>query len=282
MSPHARGLLFITLSAAAYSLAGFFTRLIALDIWTTLFWRGLFAGVFIAGFILVRERRATPAAVRAIGRPGIAAAILSTVATIMFLNAFRLTSVADVMVIAAAIPFVTAALGWLWLRETESWTTLAASLAALLGVAVMVGGAIGQGHLAGDLLAFGVVAAMAVMLLIIRRHRDVSMLPAVCLSALLCPLFVWPAAAPLEVTAPEMLLLALFGTVQFALGLVFLTLGGRLVSATENALVSTIETPLAVVWVWLAFQEVPSSASLIGGLIVLGAVVAHAAWTARG
>jgi drug/metabolite transporter (DMT)-like permease len=63
---------------------------------------------------------------------------------------------------------------------------------------------------------------------------------------------------------------------------VFLTLGGRLVSATENALVSTIETPLAVVWVWLAFQEVPSSASLIGGLIVLGAVVAHAAWTARG
>jgi drug/metabolite transporter (DMT)-like permease len=279
MSRHFRGLVLITLSAGAYSLAGFFTRLISLDAWTMLFWRGLFAGVFIAGFILYRERRNALPAIRAIGRPGAAAALLSTLATIMFLNAFRRTSVADVMVIAATIPFFTAAIGWIWLREKESWSTLAASLGALLGVSVMVGGAIGQGHLVGDLLAFGMTLCMAMMLLIIRRHRDVSMLPAACLSALLCPLFVWPVAAPLGVTLTELLFLVLFGTVQFGLGLVFLTLGGQLVTATENALVSTLETPMAVLWVWLAFQEIPPTPSVLGGLIVMAAVAAHVCWT---
>ena len=83
------------------------------------------------------------------------------------------------------------------------------------------------------------------------------MLPAACLSALLCPLVVWPFASPFEVGMGDMLNLFLFGTTQFGLGLVFLTMGGRLVSATENALLNTLETPLAVAWVWLCFGETP-------------------------
>jgi drug/metabolite transporter (DMT)-like permease len=72
-----------------------------------------------------------------------------------------------------------------------------------------------------------------------------------------------------------MLYLALFGTTQFGLGLLLLTLGTRLVSATEAALVSAIETPLAPLWVWPAFAEIPSWPTIIGGVIVMGAVAAH-------
>jgi drug/metabolite transporter (DMT)-like permease len=281
MTPHAKGILFVSLSAGAYSLAGFFTRLIHLDAWTMLFWRGLFAGLFIGGFILWRERGGAWRSVIAIGWPGIAAAVLSTLATFMFLNAFRRTSVADVMVIAATIPLFTAAFGWIWLREIESWSTLAASVGALIGVSVMVKGAVGRGHLMGDLLAFGVVLCMAAVMLIIRRHKDISMLPAACLSAFLCPLAVWPMGASLTVGGTDLVYLLLFGTVQFGLGLVFLTLGGQLVTATESALANTLEVPLAVVWVWLAFNEVPSTASLAGGVIVTGAVAAHVVWAGR-
>src|SRR5437660_575767 len=112
---HGLGVLLTTASAVAYSSAGFFTRLIHLDAWTMLFWRGLFAGVMILCVIVVQERGRTVAAIRAIGRPGFAAALCSTAATILYLNAFRRTSVADVAVIFAAAPFVTAGLGWLWL-----------------------------------------------------------------------------------------------------------------------------------------------------------------------
>jgi drug/metabolite transporter (DMT)-like permease len=280
MDRHARGVLLIVLSAIAYSSAGFFTRLVRLDAWTMLFWRGLFAGLMILCVIVVQERGRTVAAIRAIGRPGFAAALCSTAATILYLNAFRRTSVADVAVIFAVAPFLTAGLGWLWLGVTEAWHTLAASLFAVFGVAIMVSGATVEGHLIGDLLAFGMTLCMAVMMLIIRRHQQTSMLPAACLSALLCPLAVWPFASPLAVDMGDMADLFLFGTTQFGLGLVFLTLGGRLVSATENALINTLETPLAVAWVWLCFGEVPSVASLVGGSIVMAAVAAHV-WQGR-
>src|ERR1700736_2652934 len=139
MDRHAQGIVLITLSAVAYSSAGFFTRLIHLDAWTMLFWRGLFAGLMILCVIVARERRSTWPAIRAIGRPGLAAALCSTAATLFYINALRRTSVADVAVIFAAAPFLTAGLGWLWLGVTEARTTLAASVLALIGVGVMVG-----------------------------------------------------------------------------------------------------------------------------------------------
>ena len=275
MDRHFQGILLIFLSAIAYSSAGFFTRLIRLDAWTMLFWRGLFAGLMILCVIVVQHRGRATAAMRAIGRPGLAAALCSTAATILYLNAFRRTSVADVAVIFAAAPFLTAGLGWLWFGVREPWATLAASLFALLGVGLMVSGALAEGRLFGDLLAFGMAFCMAIMMLIIRQQQQTSMLPAACLSALLCPLLVWPFAAPFAIGAEDMLYLFLFGTTQFGLGLVLLVMGGRLVSATENALINTLETPLAVAWVWLCFGEMPSLASVVGGMVVMAAVAAH-------
>src|SRR5262249_32235860 len=205
--------------------------LIPLDRWTILFWRGIFAGLFIAGFVVWRYRRQAAAVVVGIGLPGIAAACLSTFATIMYINAFRLTSVADVMIMNATTPFIAAALGWLWYREREPWPTLAASAAALVGTAVMVGGAAREGHLVGDLLALGMALCMAGMMVIIRRHEETPMVPAAGLSALLCPLLVWPLVQPAaDLGATNMFYLGLFGVTQFGLGLLLLALGGRLIS----------------------------------------------------
>src|ERR1017187_3887999 len=82
MTGHARGILLITLSAVAFSSVGFFTRLIHLDAWTMLFWRGWFAGVMILCVIAARERSNTWEAIRAIGRPGLVVAVCSSAATI--------------------------------------------------------------------------------------------------------------------------------------------------------------------------------------------------------
>lgn len=139
------GPLLILGSALAFSTAGLFTRLLHTDVWTMLFWRGLFGGLFIAGFIAWRERGATATAFRAIGRPGLLAGACSTLATICFINALRLTTVADVTIIYATAPFIAAAIAWLWLRQREGWLTLLASLLALFGVVIMVNAAVSDG-----------------------------------------------------------------------------------------------------------------------------------------
>src|SRR5215472_9619180 len=121
---------------------------------------------------------------------------------------------------------------------------------------------------------------MAIMMLIIRQHHDTPMLPAACLSALPCPLLVWPFASPFDVSTTDLLKLFLFGTTQFGLGLVFLTIGGQMVSATENTLINTPDTPLAVAWVWVCFAEVPTNTSFAGSIIVMAAVAGHV-WMSR-
>ncbi len=266
------GTTLVLLSAAAFSTAGLFTRLIDVDVWTMLFWRGLFGGAFIAAYVAWRDGAGMAATVRRIGRPGLAAAACSTAATICFVNALRETTVADVLVINATAPFITAGLAWAWSGLRERRSTFFASGTALLGVVVTVAPTLGAGRLFGDLLALVMTLLISAMMVLIRHHRAVCMLPAASLSAFLCALVVWPLAAPGSAQGGSLALLALFGTVQFGLGLLLLTLGTRLVSATRAALVGAVETPLAPALVWLAVGEAPPVAACIGGAIVLAAV----------
>lgn len=263
----------IVASAIAYSLAGYFTRLIDLDVWTVLFWRGIFAGAFIGTVVVWVRRRDLPGMVRAMGWPDLWVAILSAVASISYISALRLIPVAEVMTVHAALPFVAALLALAVTGECEDWTTLAACLVALAGVVVIVDPHASAEHVAGYGFAVLMVLTYGALMVVIRRHRHVSMLPAACLSAFLCAVLVLPLASPGRVSAAELAELALFGTAQFGLGLLLMTVGTRLISATRSALIGSLENPLAPLWVWLAFAEMPSLSTWIGGGIVMAAVV---------
>lgn len=267
------GTLLIIGSAIAYSLSGYFTRLITLDVWTVLFWRGIFGGLFISAYVAWRYRQDLGGAIRAIGVPGFWVMVLSTLATVCFINALRLAPVADVMTVHAALPFMTAVLAFVLTGEREDWTTWAASVIALVGVMIIVNPqASGSYHL-GYVFATTMALSYAAMMVIIRKNRQVSMLPAACLSAFLCAFVVLPFAQPTQVTAPAMLDLVLFGTTQFGLGLLLMTVGTRLISATRSALIGSMENPLTPLWVWMAFGELPAWATWVGGGLVMGAVV---------
>ena len=270
------GVWLILLWAVVVSTAGLFTRLIAADAWTVLFWRGLFGGGFIVAWILWQHQGRTAAALRAIGPAGVLAATCSTAATICFINALRLTSVADVMVIGASAPFVTAGLTWAASGEREGRITLLASTVALAGVGMTFNAAFASGQLLGDLLALAMTVLISTTMVIIRLRRDVSMQPAMALSALGCAVAVFPLARPLGNAPSDLVYLLLFGMVQFGLGMVLLALGTRLISATRSALIGLLEVPLAALWVWLAFGEMPVLMTWIGGGIIMAAVFGHA------
>ena len=267
------GAILVTAAAAAFSTAGLFTRLIAADVWTVLFWRGLFGAVLIAAYIVWTLRGGVLRAFTMLSGAAIAAAACSTIGTICFVNALRMTTVADVTVIFSTSPFIAACIAWIWYRERQTRTTLAASALALAGVVVMFSASRPRVNLIGCALALAMTVLISLMMVIIRRHRRVSMLPAVCLSALACAVLVAPWSHPLNVTPRDFLLLAAFGTTQFGLGLLLLAVGGRLISATRASLLGTLELPLAPIWVWLAFAEFPPYETIAGGGVVLAAIL---------
>jgi drug/metabolite transporter (DMT)-like permease len=143
---------------------------------------------------------------------------------------------------------------------------------ALAGVALMLG-APGEGSLAGDGLSFFAALAFAVMLVITRWRQDVSMAPATCLSqAILIAAFL-PFASPDEIGGGDVVWLAALGIGQIGLGLALLTVGARLIPAAQVGLITLLEIVLGPVWVWLALDERPSTLTLVGGTIVIVAIV---------
>lgn len=274
------GLILVTTSAIAWSTAGLFTRIVALDSATMLAWRGIFGALGMLLVILVMDRKNTLSGFRKLGWPGWLYAALGALGMIFFITSFRYTTVAHVAVIYATAPFIAAALGWAVSRERPGGSAIAASFAALMGVAVMVGLGI-EGGLVGALLAFGMTICMALLMVIARHYREIPVMPAACLSALLSALVCWPIGDPLAVSNYELLVLAAFGLVNSAIGLALFTLGARLLPAIETALIGSLDAPLAPLWVWLVFNETPSASTMLGGAIVFVAVVSHVVATAR-
>ena len=268
------GLALVAAAAVAWSTAPFFTRLLPFDSWTILFWRGLFGGGSVAAFLVLTQGRAGLVGLISMGKHGWLVASLSTIGMVSFIPALQLTSVANVAVMIATGPFVAAALAWIWLRETVGLRTLAASLVAFAGVAIIVGNAVAGADLSGIGLACVMTLAIAGMTVAIRRYKETSMVAAAGMSNFLGSIVSLPFASGIVATSgSDLLLFAVFGFLQVGMGLTLFALGSRHLPSGQAALVATLETPLMPFWVWLAFQEIPPMRALAGGTLVLGAVI---------
>jgi len=270
------GLMLVTLSAVAWSTAGYFTRLVPLDAWTTLFWRGIFGALTGLIFIAVQERGRTWRAFTGMGRAGLCFSLLSTVGMATFLGALKQTTVAHVAIIYATVPFMAAGLAWVVMRERVSLATLIACVFAVFGVGLTVLNGLGEGGFLGDMLAFAMTLFMATLIVMVRRTKAaVPMVPAACFSSLLSSIVSLPFAAPLSASPVELFHLALFGITNMGLGLILFMIGARLIPAAQTALIGALDAPLAPIWVWLAFGETPKTTTMIGGGVVLAAVIGH-------
>jgi drug/metabolite transporter (DMT)-like permease len=272
---HRRGRVYVALAAVAWSTAGILQRELSVGIGTQLAGRALFAVLGLLAFVAVAEHGAVLRAFRAIGGGGLAIAALMAISSGSFIIALNHATVANVLFMQALAPILAAALGTL-LGEPVSRRTWVAMAVALAGVALMVGGP-GHPSLLGESLALLMSISFAVTLVITRHRRDVSMAPATCLSQLVVLLAAAPFARPGEIGGRDLMLLALLGVGQIGLGLMFLTIGARLIPAAEVALITLLEIVLGPMWVWIFLSEQPGAATIAGGVIVLAAVGIQAA-----
>ena len=274
-SQHRLGIALVVAAAIAWSTAPFFTRLLPYDSWTILFWRGLFASGMIVVLMVVLQGRAGLRDLTRIDKNGWLVASLSTLAMIAFIPSLQLTDVSNVAIIIATGPFLAAALAWIWLREIPHLRTMLASIVALCGVMIIVGNARTGSDVIGIALACFMALAIAAMTVMVRRHRNTSMVAAAAMSNILGSVISIPFASGITgITGFDLLILAMFGCFQVALGLTLFFLGSRLLPSGQAALISTLETPLMPFWIWVAFAEVPTLRVLGGGALVMGAVIA--------
>ena len=276
----AKGLWLVAVSALFFSTAGLFSKGIAADAWSIIFWRGVFAVAGAVLWLVVTGRFRGEAA--RFGRPSLALAVIYAAGTAAFIPAFKLTSVANVALIWSAAPVLAGALGW-WIfgQRMAAGFMLAGFMLAgfmlacacvLAGTAIIVRGSFGGAHLGGDLLALWMTLMMVLIMIIYRRWPETPVtLPTVAASLLLLPVG-WMLGDPAAASVWQIALMALFG-LTFVVASVTLAGGSTWLAPGETALVSVSETPWAILLAGLVLAEWPSPQTVIGGAVIMAAVL---------
>ena len=270
-----QGQLAILVAAVAWSTAGLAQRELDASPATQVAGRAVFAAIALFVLVVVMERRGTVAAFRSMGRSGVAMAVFLAISSGTFLLALNHTTVANVLFMQAAAPMMAALLGWALLSERIDGRTWVALALAGAGVVLMAAGSFDAGAAAVG-LPFVMTASFAAVIVIARHRRDVSMMPATCASQVLVVVACLPFVAPASASDSDWAILAALGVGQMGLGLALLTIGARLIPPAQVAVISLLEVVLGPVWVWLAYEERPSLATFLGGLVVVSAVVVQA------
>ena len=272
------GILLVFLSAFFWSVGGTIARFLETqDSWTVVFWRSFWAAAFLLAFMFWRVGfRRTGAMFREMGLPGLAVACCFAICSTSFVVALAYTTVANILLMQAGVPLFAALLAFLLFGEKVALTTWVAIGAVILGVAIMVSESLtGQVSPIGDGLALVIAIGFSIATVITRRFSDVRMTPATCLGTLMACAFAATQVATFGTSQADAALLFAFGAINLGVGLAFFATGARMVPAALAALIGTFEPILGPIWVWLVHGEVPSARTMIGGGIVLAALIVY-------
>ncbi len=270
------GLILIVLSGTFLSLSGILIRhLESANGWQVLFYRSLTCFVTLLTVLVFQYRKQTLAQFKKIGIPGFWAALVLALGSTFYILAMLNTTVANVVFIIGASPIMAALAGWLFLRETISFGRIMTMMLAILGIGLMFLDGFVSGGMLGNVLALSMVVCFVIYLMILRRHRNVDMLPATCLSGVCTAVIVLPFMGSFAISSHDLVIALLLGSVQFGIGFMLLTWSTRYLLAAEVALFSLTESILNPIWVWIGVNEVPSNLTLAGSGVVLVSVVAY-------
>ena len=264
------GIWLLIISAIFFSTAGVFTKGVSADAWTIIFWRGIFAVACGLLYLVVIGRLWDE--IRRFRGSAIALSLIYASGTAAFIPAFKLTSIANVALIWSAAPVLAGSLGWWVFGQRVSLGFMLACVAVLGGTFVIVFGSFGGAGLAGDLLALWMTLMMVLIMMIYRRFPDTpATLPTVAASLLLMPMSLY-FSEPLAAAPGEIGLMALFG-ITFVIASITLAQGSKFLLPGETALLSVTETPWAIILAILFLAEWPSMQTVIGGAIIMAAVL---------
>lgn len=274
VSAHLGALLLAALGATALSFDSLLVRLAHTDSWNVVFWRGFFMALSLGVVSLLSGRLRS---LRGHGRVAAGSAVLSALASSLFVFAVLHTKVANAVVILSAAPLWAAIFTRVFLREQVPLRTWVAIVLAMVGMLLVFAGSMGGGGVLGDLFALCSATAIGANFTLLRRHPRLDRMPLVAAGGAVAMLLALPMAQPLGLSWQSYAVLAVMGGLQMPLAMVLLNNATRYLPSAEVALFLLVETILGTVWVWWLLGEQPPEATLLGGMLIILTLAGHAA-----
>ena len=243
------------------------------SIWQILFLRSFFFLLALIAFLFVTYKKNTFNIIKESGLPGLLGGFVLSFSFVAFVVAMSNTTVANVVFIISTQTMFLAIFGYFYLKEKVSLIGLISILLAMSGIIIMVGDSISGGSLFGNIVALAIPINFAILVMIIRKNTKVDMVPAIFYSGIFSLIYGLILSESYTFSYHDIKMGFFLGVPQLAFGFICITIGSRSTASTTVGLLMLTETLFAPVWVWLFLNEIPPISVLIGGAIIIGAII---------
>ena len=242
-------------------------------LWQILFWRSVFFIIVVTIFLLLNYKKTFFSALYKSGIPGLIGGIILSIGFSSYVFAMYETTVANTNFIIQTQTLFLAIFGYIFLKEKISKLTFACIILAISGIFLMLGNSISPGEMTGNLVAFIMPISFAILILIVRKFPKVDMIPLQLVAGIFAMIIGLLMSPTIIVSSKDIFLGFLAGFFQVGFGFIFITIGARSTPAAFVGIIMLTEAVLGPFWAWMFVNENPPISVLIGGSIIITAVI---------
>jgi len=242
-------------------------------LWQILFWRSLFFCLVIIIFLSITYKKKLFSSIKVSGFPGLIGGIILGLGFFGYVFAMYNTTVANANFIIQTQTLFLAIFGYIFLKEIISKITLISIILAISGITLMLGDDLSSGKMLGNLIAFLMPISFAVLIIIVRKYPKVDMIPLQLIAGIVAMIIGYLMSGRIDISYHDIFLGFVAGFFQLGFGFIFITIGARTTPSAAVGIIMLSEAIFGPLWAWMFINEKPSLIVLIGGSIVLSAVL---------
>jgi len=243
------------------------------SVWQILLLRSFFFMIALIIFLITTYKKNTIRILKDAGFAGLLGGFVMSLSFIAFVVAMTNTSVANVVFIISTQTMFLAIFGYFYLKEKVSLVSFISILLAMSGITIMVGDSLTSGSFFGNLVALAIPINFSILVMIIRKNKNLDMVPAIFYSGIFSVIYGLILSESFVFTSHDILMGFFLGVPQLAFGFICITIGSRSTPSATIGLLMLSETICAPIWVLLFLNEIPPVSTLIGGFIIIIAII---------
>ena len=268
------GYILLLFGAFCLSWGGFIVRSFEeASVWQILLIRSVFFVIALTFFLISTYKKDTLKIFKDAGFPALVAGLVLSLSFVAYVYAMTITTVANVVFIISTQTMFLAITGYIFLKEKISLISFISIVLAMSGITIMIGDSILSGSLLGNIIALAIPINFSILVIIIRKNKNLDMVPAIFYSGIFSLIYGLILSESYTFSYHDIKMGFLLGVPQLAFGFICITIGSRSTASTTVGLLMLTETLFAPVWVWLFLDEIPPISVLIGGAIIIGAII---------
>jgi len=268
------GAFLVFLGACTLSFGGLIVKSFeGANLWQILFWRSVFFSIVVLFFLFLNYKKNFFNSIYKIGLPGFFGGIVLSCGYAGYVFAMYNTTVANANFIIQTQTIFLAIFGYIFLKEKISILTIISIILAFSGIFLMLGGSLTSGQMVGNIAAFIMPISFAVLILTVRKYPNVDMIPLQLIAGIGAIILGYLFSSQIMISSYDIFLGFIAGFFQVGLGFIFITIGAKTTPSALVGIIMLTEAILGPLWAWLFINETPPLVVLVGGSIVLSAVV---------